>query len=494
MKKPTSFSWLALSAVTLVAACGTSSSGPNPGDICAADMAGKDPVLGTLVASPTILPTTGWLQLVAGGTAGYAPSAGQIGVWDIDKNFGIDDGGQDQVDGALWLRVADADGTNLVTFGNDLGVTGESGNTTTTVQAYSDVSFSTPAMTSCTGAKTVTFGATSGDENAIAGKSAFLNLTSLSSLSQTVDLTSVTAGPGDVINLVWSANNGGNNGDMAGDTGKAEAVVYSAAGTELARVDTSLGTVDITSHVGQQLKIAFEVHSYAEDGAAAVTIDNVKIVKVNGGTTDLGLVTNGDFEAATAGSGWTVNDPSQLQNMTSAVRTLKGLEVKRSFFAFPNRLWGRHVDEFHNPTGAAITVKVSYATDLGSDNYGIIYQPAATSIVEWDGTTNGDTDQGYVIGTGATATFTSATTMNTGNGSEYLRHSYALTVPAGGTKAIVNFTVFNGVATSAKPGATIASKATEIEAEIAKILAGYKTDGQYRTGMTQAQIDAVVNF
>ena len=34
----------------------------------------------------------------------------------------------------------------------------------------------------------------------------------------------------------------------------------------------------------------------------------------------------------------------------------------------------------------------------------------------------------------------------------------------------------------------------DVDAVVADIIANYATDGQYRSGMTQAQIDAVINF
>jgi hypothetical protein len=168
----------------------------------------------------------------------------------------------------------------------------------------------------------------------------------------------------------------------------------------------------------------------------------------------------------------------------------------------PNKLWGRWVDVFENPDlVSAVTTTVTYQTNLGSDNCGVIYETPGTSgkaITSWD-TTWDDRDIAMVHGLVSSKTYTSTTVQdplwvnNNCDGSDNIFFDYVITVPAGGKVAIVNFIIL-GSHDTGLTAASVTDKATEVDAEAARIVSNFWADGQYRTGMTQEQIDAIKNF
>jgi hypothetical protein len=201
-----------------------------------------------------------------------------------------------------------------------------------------------------------------------------------------------------------------------------------------------------------------------------------------------------------------VNNPVELQNMTSSPETIDGLDVTRSFYTVPNKLWGRWVDVFENQTAAAITATVEYDTNLGSDDCGILYLTPGTggqALTGWDGTaqetpavpdsSSNDRDFGFVFGTVDSVDFTTATAIDACDGSDGITHSYTITVEPGQKAAIVNFIIMNGIDTG-ETATDATALATAIDTEAKAIVAHFWTDGQYRTGMTQEQIDVIVNF
>ena len=93
----------------------------------------------------------------------------------------------------------------------------------------------------------------------------------------------------------------------------------------------------------------------------------------------------------------------------------------------------------------------------------------------------------------ASADFTSATAIGAGDDSDDIAHRYTITVAPGESVAIVNFIVMYGIDTGAT-ATDATARETEIDAAANAIVVNYWKDGQYRSGMTREQIDAIINF
>ena len=204
------------------------------------------------------------------------------------------------------------------------------------------------------------------------------------------------------------------------------------------------------------------------------------------------LLTNGDFESGTL-AGWTVNDGGEPTGVASGVRTLAGLEVQRFFYTVPNKFWGRWTDVFTNNTGAAVTTDVVYRSNLGSDGAGVVYATnGGKALAEWD-TCSGDRDVGMAFGN-LGVFFETEVDMACGyNADDNVYMVKRITIPAGGSAAVVNFIVMNGVDTR-NTATDVTARATAVEAELTAITGNFRTDPQYRDGLTAAQIAAIVNW
>ena len=150
---------------------------------------------------------------------------------------------------------------------------------------------------------------------------------------------------------------------------------------------------------------------------------------------------------------------------------------------------------FSNPTAADITKTITYYTDLGNDHCGIftIHPAQATEPLPAGTEAKDDRDIGYVFGNAASVTLLRLPHSNSRNGNDDVYSTYDITVPAGGKVAIVNFLLMSGTDTG-QAAADITALATDIDTVAADIVANFRTDTQYRRGMTQDQIDAIVNF
>jgi hypothetical protein len=484
MKRTFSFIVLAVLAAAVFSGCG----GKDNVKVSAVD---PNPVLGTLITSPTVSPVTSFGQSIVSQDTGtdngsYDIFPGQANVWDIERNFSLGDGNDDQFDGALQLVV---------------GVTG----TFLPDQNYSELTFYSPMMGSADGVKiaAVSDGLSMGLSSALTGSySAFLSATSFSRLQQAVDLTGAT-GP---VLLRWNHNASMYGGNMPGFMPNFRVVVRDfLTGAELAELSAT--TVDelysaapfLTAYAGQKIILSFELRDMPGDWAKrGAIIDDVSVKDNNGTGTE--LIVNGDFETGNL-IGWSANSSTEVQNMTSGERMLDNLLVKRSFYTVPNKLWGRWVDVFENPDLVnAVTTTVTYYTNLGSDNCGVIYDTPGTSgkaITSWD-TTWDDRDIGMVTGLVSSKTYSTTTVLNphwnaSCDGLDSISFDYVITVLAGGKAAIVNFIVL-GSHDTGLTAADTSARAAEVDAEAARIVNNFWTDGQYRTGMTQAQIDVIKNF
>ena len=433
---------------------------------------------GPELATPTALPAgTAFLQSIAALDGERSISPGQANIWDLNEDFSIRDGGDDQFDDALMLSV-DVGG-QLTQFPWD--------------QTYSELTAMGPELTDRDGVKAVSF---TSDVDFLpapgAGTYAYLHAGPEIRLQQTLNLTGASGG----INLVWGGSPGYVNlGPFYDPNQYIQVVVRDTAGTLLATlfkadsngITGTWGSAPLTAFQGQTVVLSFEQRLWGTN--RGMVIDNVSVKD----TTVHEFITNGDFGAGN--SGWTVSTTKVAQNVRSGVRSLNGLQVQRTFFTQPNQLWARTTDEFHNPTAAPINAVVIYETDLGSDSRGIIY-PAPGSpqkgLTTWDGG-SGDRDVGFAFGTADTVTYRSDTALGANQGDDELRFSFNISVPAGGTITLMNFLVLTGTDTG-RTATDITAKATQVDAQVADIANNFRTNIAYQRGLTQAQLDTLKNF
>lgn len=417
----------------------------------------------------------------------YEYFPGQANIWNISSDFSLSDGGDDQFDGVMYLSV---------------------GGSSFPSQSYSDLTFYTPAMGADQGVKVaaVVEGVqanyyNNGTYPAISGTySAYLNDIHNGRLYQTVDLTGAVTSA----TLTWSWTVNVDSGSFGMPAYLRVVVRNPADGSLLATLETVTSSdnnsysADLTAFIGQTVNISFEISS---SGEGPNLIDEVSLT--DGAATQ--YIVNGGFETGNL-TGWSTNSPSELQNMTSGQESLAELTVTRSFYTVPNKAWGRWVDVFTNETGAAITTTVEYSANLESDDYGILYLTPGTdgkSLTGWDGeaqedpadptSSSNDRDFAFVFGNVDSVDFTSATAIDAGDGSDSIYHRYTITVNPGQSVAIVNFIVMTGIDTGVT-ATDATARATATDAIAQAIVRNFWRDGQYRSGMTQAQIDAIVNF
>ena len=335
--------------------------------------------------------------------------------------------------------------------------------------------------------------------------SAYLNATSFSQLAQGIVLSSTTgsiiASWKDQVNICDGSSNpyyisglAPTYRVVAREANGSEHVLYSVSGA----VTSATGIVrsaDITALAGKTITLAFEQKSAHDSYRECFSI--LDDVSVKDSITLHEYVQNGTFELGNLTS-WTMNTPAESHNVTTGTRPVAGLNVTRSFYAAPNKLWGRWVDVIANPSvSTAITATVQYQSSLGSLGCGIIYSSPATTpraVTSWDGAAF-DRDIGWVFGSKATVSFTSDSTYDCLAGSPFIDVAFPVTIAAGAKIAIVNFIIMDGTDTGAlSTTVDITAKATEIDSEIAKIMTDFWTDNQYRNGMTQDQISVIHNF
>jgi len=252
------------------------------------------------------------------------------------------------------------------------------------------------------------------------------------------------------------------------------------------------GSADLTPYAGQTVVLSFERDA---PGTGPMLISNVSVL--DSAEVPVQFVTNGDFAAGT--DAWVVRTRKVSQNVRSGVRTLAGLDVQRTFYTQPNQLWARYADEFVNPTAEPITVAVQYDTNLGSDGSGIVYPTPETdnrSLTTWDGSRN-DRDIGLVHGRMDTVIFSSASVAEgdggEGDADDDVSYARSITVPAGGRVTVLNFVILSGTDTG-QTATDDTARATEVDTLAAAIVNGFRTDLAYQRGLTQAQLDTVVNF
>lgn len=252
-------------------------------------------------------------------------------------------------------------------------------------------------------------------------------------------------------------------------------------------------TADLSDLAGRQVQLAIENRSERD-----AFVDDVSIR--DGGGAGAERVRNGDFETGDL-SGWTASvlssQPSGLA--TAAPQPLAGLAVTRAFHATPTSPWGRWVDTFHNSGAAELTRDVAYDINLGSDGCAIVSDTpgAAGAITAWDAT-GGDRDVALVAGSGHRAgsiLYRSATSLDGCEGDERVFVVHRITVPAGGTVSLAHYVVMTGVDTgSLATTADVAARATLADEQARDIVEHYGTQAAFRDGMTEEELDSVGNF
>lgn len=481
--------FLLLVGLLVISACGGGGGGGNGGG-----GSGAGPTLGTVITSPSVSFIIGWGQsvpLMGGPTGTESPGVfpGQANKWDLAMDFSLEDGGDNQFDYALAMDVDSSLASEEFPFD----------------QSYGELVFMTPMMGASSGVKAAAVSDGTGlAYSALTGTySAYLNATSDSRLQQTLVLTGATG----TITATWNDSIhvcDGSLFNITGYTPSYRVVARDTAGTELAELFSATGaaftdattrSADLSSFASQTVILSFEQKSLGESYQDCYTIiDDVSVA--DSAVSPNEFVTNGGFETADL-TGWTDIVPSESQNVTSGMRSVGGLDVTRTFYTSPDKLWGRWTDLFVNSTASSVTATVHYYTSLGSNGYGIVYDtPGAggKALTAWDGAT-GDRDVGLVFGNAASVSYLSDDGLGNGHGDSLVEVEYGITVPAGGKAAIVNFIVMDGTDTGMLSSTTdTTARAAEIDTAAAAIASDFLTDTQYRDGMTQEQIDAIRNF
>ncbi len=518
MKKNLCLFLFVLAAALTISACGGGGGGGGP-------TPPPQPGGATLITSLSVTPIASFRQSVAsqdhiGPYDEIFP--GQANIWTLDQDFTLVDGFDEQFVFSLRPTISSG-GSSSAPFPSD--------------QVYSELTYYTPTMGAADGVKVaaISDGATvltslpssTAVRSVITGTyAAFLNATSDSRLQQVLDLTSLPTGTtsylkwDDAVSLDISVFGGFNptysvvlrplNGNPY--AAPLQTLYGPVSESSLGGLPVFNHSANLTAYAGQKVVLSFEVRSSTFPlGQSYAIVDNVSIQDFLNNVRP-GFVTNGSFETGDF-TGWTTNTPAEVQNITSGSRDVEGLTVTRSFYTVPNKLWGRWVDVYANPTGSAVTRTVTYETQLGSGGYGIIYDPvsystatspASQALTSWDSsyTTFGDgtRDIGLVFGHADAVDFTSVD--GTGAvGSDLIDISYTITVPANGKVALVNFVLMDGTdtgftATTFDPAnaSDHSGRATEIDTEAKNILNNFRTDPQYLMGMTQEQIGIIKNF
>lgn len=434
-----------------------------------------EPTVTPELATPTSLPAATVLtQSLANHDNDGGVGPGQANFWDLTPNFSIGNGWNDQFAGA---------GSGALVLSVNVGGSSAGFNAN---QAFAELTPLGPEMTAADGLKAVSI--TTDPQFQSNGVAAFLHAVPDARLQQTLDLRQATG----QVRLEWTGNPGVQRGNFSDEAAFIQVVLRDTSGGLLARLfrvergslSGTWGFAWLTPFAGQVVVLSFEQCNRGQG-------TSIEMVSVNDAVRS--FLVNGDFSAGL--SGWTTSQTRGAQNIRSGTRTLRGLEVQRTFYAQPDQAWARMTDTFHNPSASSITAKATYTSFLGSYGAGVIYPPAGApqkALAVWDGLGQGR-DAGFVFGAADDVAYASASTLNTSDGSNVVTVNFDITVPAGGTVTLVNFLILTS--TNTWIGATsIAARATEVDAQAAAIATKFRTSALYQRGLTQQQIDTLKNF
>jgi hypothetical protein len=478
------------SAVALLSACGGSDSPiVNPGAPAPAPAPETVQLAQTsTVAGLTVFYQQGTVTVASdGGTTEQYAAIGSPNCVDLNNDFSFSDGCSDQFDGALAISIESiAAGTTTVASGSFPNN-----------QNYSELTFYTPEYGAANGSVGAVFlGADRRALNPVSTDTiAWMVPSADSRLQQTVTFP-VGAGS---LNLTWSASGRPQEGNLSGEPYFFRVVLRNSAGSLVAtlyeRSDSRTigtgGSADVTAYRGQSLLLSFEVRSvsdYISDNGL-MSINSVSLLD---GSSQ--LIANGDFQAGA--TGWITNRPTLSQNVSSGTRSVANLTVRRSVYAPPTEKWARWADVYTNPTSTTISATVTYYTDLGSDDAGIIYNtPGANgkAITIWDGD-GYDRDVAMIFGNNAVVSYVSDDGLGNENGDEEVTWYYVLTIPPNSSATVIHFIYLSVDMTGLTPGATIATRATNSDNAAVEILNNFRSNVKYRHGLTQQQLDTIVNF
>lgn len=319
-----------------------------------------------------------------------------------------------------------------------------------------------------------------------------------SRLQQVVDMPAAPSGP---LALTWQTIFAGglraHPGYTSGEPRHFRVVLRTPAGDPVStlfeeRDGVVSGTdgyaaIDLPAYAGQTLVLSFEARTSnrAPRDEFGAGIDNISL---KDGATE--LLANGNFESG--GAGWTTTAPATSQNVLSGTRTVAGLEVQRAAYVPATEKWGRWTDTVSNRGSTTITATVTYETELGWRQQAIIQAPVgapAQALTLWDALGYWR-DTGLVFGNASQVTYSApGAPVHLGS----VRWGFPVTIPPGRSVSIVQFLIQTANATwQTAPDAN--ARAVEAEAIATDIATNFRTDPKYRKGMTQRQLDTILNF
>ncbi len=379
-------------------------------------------------------------QKVSATDGGPEVFPGHANVWDLGPHGSILDGGADQWDLPLRIRI------NATDFPLD--------------QQYHEVRFLTPEFGQAQGFVGVV---TRNNEAVIAaGRN--------HQLLQPLDLRNAAG----TITLSWTDTIGSNT-ILGGEPLDYQVLLFDSNGNETVLFQSTVGVAptnrnaDISAFRGTQVVLGFRVRNTSNRGDVAA-IDNVSVV--DGAATQ--FVTNGNFDGGSLAS-WIDGSFPNSTNVVFNNRTIDGITVQRYFYADPNQLWGRQLDTFANNTGAPVSFNIGYRSDLGSDGRGILYLvPNANNqaLASFDGSGN-RRDIGLIFGNAQNLSFASAPDLDTSSGNDIIDWEYNnLTLQPGQTIVMVHFAIMTGNDTRDTPGVTANTQIPDINDICQRIVRG----------------------